>query len=86
MNASLCDSFLVFRQTGWAAVLYPALLQPVLPLRAPMKFADPRLILTASSKLERVFRFGESWSYLACHHTRLLRNLSTFTLCQTLIF
>jgi hypothetical protein len=50
-----------------------------------MKFADPHLILTASSRLERVFRFGESRSYLACHHTQLLRNLSTFTLRQTLI-
>ena len=43
-----------------------------------MKFADSHLILLASSKLLASFRFSESRSYLACHHTRLLRNLSTF--------
>jgi hypothetical protein len=72
--------FRVFRQTGWAAALYPTLLQPVLPLRASMKFADSHLILSASSKLVSAFRFSESRSYLVCHHTRLLRNLSTLTL------
>jgi hypothetical protein len=46
-----------------------------------MKSADPRLILLASSTLFESFRFSESRSYLVCHHTRLLRNLSTFTLC-----
>ncbi|OJB36295.1 hypothetical protein BGV57_24755 [Burkholderia ubonensis] len=71
----------MLRQTGWAAALYPALLQPVLPLLAPMKYADSHLILLASSKLVASFRFSESRSYLACHHTRSLRNLSTFTLC-----
>jgi len=44
-------------------------MQPVLPLRAPMKFADSHLILLASSKLLQPFRFSESRSYLACHHT-----------------
>ncbi len=56
-------------------------MQPALPLRAPMKFADSHLILLASSKPVTSYRFSESRSYLACHHTRVLRNLSTFTLC-----
>jgi hypothetical protein len=63
---------------GWAASLYPGLLQLVLPLRPPMKSADPHLIPFASSTLWKSFRFSESRSYLACHHIRLLRNLSTF--------
>ena len=46
-----CNSFRVFRLTGWVAALYPAFMQPVLPLRAPMKFADSHLILLASWKL-----------------------------------
>lgn len=36
-----CNSFRVFRLTGWVAALYPAFMQPVLPPRAPsMKSAD----------------------------------------------
>ncbi|KVM99723.1 hypothetical protein WJ62_16660 [Burkholderia diffusa] len=58
-----------------------SLMQTVQPLRAPMKFADSHLILPASLELLALFRFSESRSYLICHHTRLLRNLSTFTLC-----
>ncbi|BFG80280.1 hypothetical protein PTKU46_83140 [Paraburkholderia terrae] len=50
-------------------------------LLAPMKYADSILIRPASSKLVLPLRSIESRSYLACHHTRLLRNLSTFTLC-----
>ena len=61
--------------TGWAAALYSALLQPILPLRAPMKFADSHLIHHTSSTLLMSYRFSESRSYLACHHSRLLRNL-----------
>jgi len=55
-------------------------MQSILPLRAPMKSAGPRLILLTSSKLLVTFRLGGPRSYLARHHTRLLRNLSTFTL------
>ncbi|MGF6960829.1 hypothetical protein QFZ97_006785 [Paraburkholderia youngii] len=50
-------------------------------LRASMKYADSHLIPCTSLKLDGAFRFSESRSYLVCHHTRLLRNLSTFTLC-----
>jgi hypothetical protein len=39
----------VFRRTGWAVVLYPALLQLDV-LRALMKSADSRLIRLASSR------------------------------------
>ena len=63
----------------WVADVYPGLLQSILPLRLPMKSADSRLTGYSSSTLSRSFRFGESWSYLSCHHTRSLRNLSTFT-------
>ncbi len=71
----------MYRRWDEAIPLYPAFLQPILPLLAPMKFADSHLIPLASSKLFTLFRFREPRSYLVCHHTRLLRNLSTFTLC-----
>ncbi|WP_322074677.1 hypothetical protein, partial [Burkholderia cepacia] len=55
---------------GWVAALYPAFLQPVLPLLAPMKSADSCLIPPTSSRLYDQFRLGESRSYLVRHHTQ----------------
>ncbi|CAB3775219.1 hypothetical protein LMG29542_08601 [Paraburkholderia humisilvae] len=51
-----------------------------------MKSADSHLILTASPKLKRGFRFSESRSDLSCHHIRCLRNLLAFVLRSTSIF
>jgi len=53
-----CNSFREFRLTGWVAALYPAFMQPVLPLRAPMKSADSHLIQATSSKLVSGCRHG----------------------------
>lgn len=61
--------------TGWVAALYPGLLQPMLPLRPPMKSADSHLIPPASSKLCPKSRFSKSRSDLSCHHIRCPRNL-----------
>ncbi|KVL62607.1 hypothetical protein WJ50_26650 [Burkholderia ubonensis] len=51
MNASRLQQFSNVQTDRMAAALYPALLQPILPLRASMKSADSPLILLASSKL-----------------------------------
>jgi len=45
MNASRLQQISGVWQTGWAAALYPASVQTVQLLRAPMKFADSHLIL-----------------------------------------
>jgi hypothetical protein len=52
------------------ADVYPGLLQPVEPLRPPMKSADSHLTGYSSLTLSRSFRFRESRSNLSCHHTR----------------
>lgn len=52
------------------AVSYPALMQPVRRLRAPMESADWRLIYSARSLLTR-YRLSEPRSDLCCHHSRL---------------
>src|ERR1700736_1329305 len=70
MNASRLREFSCVLTDRMAAGLYPALLQPIPPLRATMKSADSRLIPLPSSKLFRRFRFSESRSYLVCHHIR----------------
>ncbi|WP_240975274.1 LysR family transcriptional regulator [Paraburkholderia aromaticivorans] len=57
--------------TGTAAGLYPALLQRVFSLRAPMDSADSRLISAPSSRLFALSRFGESRSDLFCHHSQV---------------
>jgi hypothetical protein len=51
-----------------------------------MKSAASHLIEPTSFMLFSSFRFCEYRSDLSCHHIRCLRNLSTFTLRQTLIF
>ena len=57
--------------TGTAAGLYPALVQRVFSLRAPMDSADSRLISASSSRLFALSRFGESRSDLFCHHSQV---------------
>ncbi len=80
-----CNSFRLFRLTGWVAALYPAFVQPIQPLRVPMKSADSLLILTTSSKLETVCRFRESQILPDWASHSITAQTSTFTLCQTLI-
>jgi hypothetical protein len=81
MNASRLQQFSCVQTDRMGCSFISGLVAAVLLLRASMKYADSHLISCASSKLDGAFRFSESRSYLVCHHTRLLRNLSTFTLC-----
>lgn len=65
--------------TGTVAALYPALLPPVLLLRACTESAEPRLIFLTSSSLLEPFRFRRSRSDLCCHYSRFPTQPSTFT-------
>src|SRR5476649_1052167 len=72
MNASRLRQCFVCSDIDRVGCSYiSALLQPILPLRAPMKSADSHLIAGTSSKLGNQFRFSESRSDLSCHLTRL---------------
>ena len=75
MNASRLQQFSCVLTDRMAASLYPGLLAARTAAAAPMKSADLHLIPSAVSQLLEQFRFSRSRSYLACHHTRLLRNL-----------
>ena len=66
------------RQEQFAA-LYPALLQPNLPLRALMESADLLLISLSSLTLLELFRFSRSRSDLFRHHSSSSQPL-TFSL------
>ncbi len=78
MSASRLHKHRCSDSAEWVADVYPGLLQPVEPLRLPMKSADSHLTGYSSLTLSRSFRFRESRSNLSCHHIRSLRNRSTF--------
>jgi hypothetical protein len=80
MNASRLCKFLYVLTDRMDCSFISGLVTAVVPLRAPMKSADSRLLSPTSWKLWNPFRLGESRSDLSCHHKRCLRNLSAILL------